>query len=271
MKCWIRIGGQDVVLRVGRTLFGRHDSCQVILDDPLASRRHAAIDFDGQGATAHDLGSVNGVLLNGRRISKPATVTDGDELRLGNQRVEFHLGVDASPTYERNRWGAETLSARDAGALGAPVPEEPTGVRDGEAFETLVVVASKMLALGRAVDAARIVKGPLEELERRVRAGERLEGETLELAADIAVQLAQGTMSGRWVSYAFSLYSLAGAVLPGSVIDRLYSAVRVVDSVDIGLVRSYVSSLRARESQLGPSERFLIRRLDGLEQLAIVS
>ena len=55
MRCWLRSGSREVEVHSGRTLIGRHDSCQVIIDDPLASRRHAALEFDGYSVTVHDL------------------------------------------------------------------------------------------------------------------------------------------------------------------------------------------------------------------------
>lgn len=270
VRCWLKVGGQEIELRVGRTLLGRHDSCEVVLDDPLASRRHAALHFDGQATTVQDLGSVNGVLLNGERIKKPEKLTHGDELRLGNQSIQVRIGVTAPVEDAQRRWGAETISAMDAQRLAEQSIEESTGVRDGEALETLMVVAEKMIALGRPAEAERIVKSALTELRSRAENGPT-DADTLELAAVMAVRLAEANRRGEWVTYVFALYDAAGGVVPASVIDRLYSAVRVVDSVDLTVIRGYMSKLRARQADFGPAQRFLLRRLDGLEQLASVS
>ncbi len=287
MKCRIRVGGHEVELRVGRTLIGRHDSCQVVLDDPLASRRHAAVHFDGQSATVQDLGSVNGILLNGERAEGAVPLHDGDEISLGNQVLQVILGVPGQSRQPR-RWGAETLSANSPELLlvqkeDAPTleehavelgmmddgEEEATAVRDGEALETRVLLAGKMLRIGRTADAERLVTPALLELRDAARSGETLDPGKLELAATTAVQLAQGTGKGAWINYVFSLYSPSGAVLPGAVIDRLYTAVRGVQDVDLAVVRSYLAQLRARQGEFGPAERFLVRRLDGFEQLAV--
>ncbi len=255
---------------MGRTLLGRHDSCEVVLDDPLASRRHAALHFDGHTTTVQDLGSVNGVLLNGERIRRPEKLANGDELKLGNQSIQFRMGVAAPLDDGQRRWGAETLSAMDAQRLAEQSIEEATGVRDGEALETLMVVAEKMIAMGRPMDAERIVRSALADVRTRVEAGP-LDADTLELAAIMAVRLAEANRRGEWVNYVFAVYDAAAGVVPAAVIDRLYSAVRVVDSVDLSVIRTYMTKLRARQADFGPAQRFLLRRLDGLEQLATVS
>jgi hypothetical protein len=282
LKCRIRVGGHEIELPVGRTLIGRHDSCQVVLDDPLASRRHAAVHFDGKNATVQDLGSVNGILLNGQRAEGSVPLKDGDQISLGNQTLQVYIG-EPGRSRQPHRWGADTLTASSSAALiaqeEAPTLEEPvarpddeeesTAVRDGEALETRVLLAGKMIRMGRASDAERVVKSALTELLASARVGEVVDPARLELAAATAVQLAEGTSKGEWINYVFSLYAPSGAVLPGSVIDRLYSAVRGVQDVDLGVVRSYLRQLRAKQEQLGPAERFLVRRLDGLEQLAV--
>lgn len=271
LRCWMRIGGHDVELRVGRTLIGRHDSCQVVLDDPLASRRHAAVQFDGHTAVVHDLGSVNGVLVNGARINGTEALRNGDELRLGNQSIHVYLGPTAGRTHQRKRWGAETLSAQHTAELLAQPVEEATAIRDGEALETLVLVANKMLALGRGDDAERIVRGALNDVAVAAQHGSELDAETLELASTVAVKLAEATRRGEWINYVFRLYQARRMLVPASVIDLLYSAVRAAEGIDIGAVRAYVSSIADAPGNLGPAQRFLVRRLEGLSQLAALS
>ncbi len=265
----MRIGGHDVEVRIGRTLLGRHDSCQVVLDDPLASRRHAAVQFDGQTAVVQDLGSVNGVLVNGERIRQSSVLNNGDELRLGNQVIHIYLGPAAEDN--RRRWGAETLSAQHTARLMNMEVEEATAVRDGEALDTLTILADKMLAVGRGADAEKIVRTALLDVQKRVSLGTDVDADTLEMAAMLAVRLAEATRQGKWVDYAFSLYQMTSGLLPATVIDRLYSAVRVANGVSINVVRQYVSDVRRRQNTLGPAERFLVRRLEGLEQLAALS
>jgi hypothetical protein len=52
------------------------------------------------------------------------------------------------------------------------------------------------------------------------------------------------------------------------VVDELYAAMRKVSAIDLAQLRGYVAALRAKQSTLGPAERFLVQRLEGLERLA---
>lgn len=76
----------------GRTLtIGRELSNDVVLDDPLVSRRHARLDpgEPGQPALLHDLGSFNGTFVNGRRLHGSAPLTPGHEVIVGNQTFRW--------------------------------------------------------------------------------------------------------------------------------------------------------------------------------------
>lgn len=253
-------------MRPGQTLIGRHETCHIVIDDPLASRRHARFGWELGRLTVEDLGSVNGVLLNGRRIEGVAEVVDGDELRLGNQRIEVVISEQEG---QKARYGvsAKTLVGERAAILSAPETEEATTVRDGEALATLALVAERTLSLGRGADAERILDKPLTSVRLRVRRGEAPDAETLELAASCAVRLAEATRKGSWVDYAVDLYATTGGVLPGPVVDRLYGAVRVVEGANVERLRSYIEALNKQRSSLGPGDLFLLRRIEGLERL----
>jgi hypothetical protein len=68
---------------------GRDPACDVVLHDPRISRRHLACDVDAEGGvTFRDLGSANGVLLNGRRCAA-GVLRAGDALRIGDSELEI--------------------------------------------------------------------------------------------------------------------------------------------------------------------------------------
>lgn len=67
----------------GGQVIGRAATCDVRLEDPLVSRRHARV-WDCEGAAAiEDLGSANGLYLNGRRCRGLQRVRPGDVIQLG--------------------------------------------------------------------------------------------------------------------------------------------------------------------------------------------
>ena len=84
------------------------------------------------------------------------------------------------------------------------------------------------------------------------------------------MRIAEVTTKGIWVYYAFDLYTIAKRPLPGPVVERLYASLRKISSPSISVFRQYLSALRGVESSFGPSDRFLVRRIEGLEALAVL-
>ena len=72
-------------------VLGRSTTASVRLADREVSRKHSQIDREGETWVLRDLGSSNGTFLNGKRISGPAQLKDGDEVMIGTSRMEFRL------------------------------------------------------------------------------------------------------------------------------------------------------------------------------------
>ena len=70
-------------------VLGRSPDCDIVLDDQNASRRHCLIKRTWNGFTAQDLGSKNGVLVNGDRIEGTFAIKDGDEVQVGGVKLTF--------------------------------------------------------------------------------------------------------------------------------------------------------------------------------------
>jgi len=64
-------------------IVGRNPDCDVILDVPGVSRRHASIMVEGRRTVIADLGSKNGTVVRGKRISGGAALNDRDEIEIG--------------------------------------------------------------------------------------------------------------------------------------------------------------------------------------------
>jgi len=75
---------------------GRDVSCDVHVDDPLASRRHAAVEYADGLWWVVDLGSRNGTLLNGSRVSR-VPLPSRCELRLHEDATPIRLEIVSSP------------------------------------------------------------------------------------------------------------------------------------------------------------------------------
>ncbi|MBI2377469.1 MAG: FHA domain-containing protein [Deltaproteobacteria bacterium] len=70
-------------------VIGRSPECEITIDDQNASRRHGLVKRTMHGFTVQDLGSKNGVLVNGVRISEAKELKDGDEIQLGGTKIIF--------------------------------------------------------------------------------------------------------------------------------------------------------------------------------------
>ena len=88
----LRAEGRTVVVGPAGAVLGRSRDADVVLDDPNVSRHHAEVRPSGGSWIVNDLGSTNGIKVNGRRIRGPESLKPGDEIELGTSRVTFDLG-----------------------------------------------------------------------------------------------------------------------------------------------------------------------------------
>jgi hypothetical protein len=83
-------GRRMVVGPAGVTL-GRSRQCDIVLEDPNVSRRHAEVRPRGGSWVLTDLGSTNGSRINGRTIEQPEVLKRGDEIELGSTVLGFDV------------------------------------------------------------------------------------------------------------------------------------------------------------------------------------
>jgi hypothetical protein len=83
--------GKRMPVGPGGAVIGRSRECDIVLSDSNVSRRHAEIrPAGGDGWTITDLGSTNGVKVNGRTVGS-APLNAGDELMVGTVEVRFEV------------------------------------------------------------------------------------------------------------------------------------------------------------------------------------
>lgn len=75
----------------GECLIGRDRPCQLVLEHPSVSRRHAAVRRGKGGYVIEDLGSTNGTFLNGERLTSGKTrrLRKDDRIYLGAYMITF--------------------------------------------------------------------------------------------------------------------------------------------------------------------------------------
>jgi serine phosphatase RsbU (regulator of sigma subunit) len=88
--------GERIPLPAGRTVIGRHPDCDVVIDASAVSRQHAAIIIEGETAILEDLGSRNGTLHNGSRMTGRCPLSDGDEVSICDHAIRFEVAAGAA-------------------------------------------------------------------------------------------------------------------------------------------------------------------------------
>ena len=88
------IDGQRYLLTGPVTVIGRGSEADIIVDDPGVSRKHLEIKVAGDAVVATDLGSTNGLFVEGHKVPA-ATLLDGNTMTIGRTRILFWTGGDA--------------------------------------------------------------------------------------------------------------------------------------------------------------------------------
>jgi pSer/pThr/pTyr-binding forkhead associated (FHA) protein len=77
--------GSDITLDRAMVMVGRHPQCDARLDSLRVSRRHCILTEDGGEVVVRDLGSTNGIRINGPRVER-GRLRPGDEISIAHFR-----------------------------------------------------------------------------------------------------------------------------------------------------------------------------------------
>lgn len=177
------------------------------LEDPLVSRQHARISTDDHGATCEDLGSRNGVKINGLAMKGSTRLKDGDRVRIGTQELVFcEVAQGIAPTARttgflrhcarcRLPYPQEVVACPNCGATEQIEEDTMTGQLGGETrhawgVQLLMEVANKALSLDRAQDAVRAITRVIGQLEDRVVGHEALDATQVDEVVALALRTA---------------------------------------------------------------------------------
>ena len=93
--------GDEYIIRKPATLIGRHEACDLVVDDAQVSRRHCQISWDGVYCTLEDLGSTNGTFINGQPLTAAYVLRPGDKVQVANVIFQF---IDPQATLVGHKW-----------------------------------------------------------------------------------------------------------------------------------------------------------------------
>ena len=125
--------GADTVTKFsiphGEYLIGRDESCHIPIDADRVSRHHARLTFSAHELVIEDLGSSNGVFIDGVQVQLPTRLGPDQEVQIGSARLRVRLDDETAQKV------AEALWDTDLGL--APVREQLTGKR----YKVLTTIA----------------------------------------------------------------------------------------------------------------------------------
>lgn len=229
---------QEVDLRSGDTIVGRSSSCHITIEDPLVSRQHARFRVTGDVATVEDLGSRNGLVINGRPMRGVVELQDNDRVRVGTQELVFCVAPDADA-----RPGTRSTGFMcHCGSCGHPYPTDLTicptcgsdrradddtlsGVGDDAArnwtLDLLVEVIDRALGLERWDDAERVLTRAKFNIEERLASGASVDRPQLDRVAMAAARLAEHRVDAQWARWVLNLHAALDLVPVSDVGERL--------------------------------------------------
>lgn len=93
--------GAEFELDCPRVTIGRGPGVTVAFDAPTMSRQHAAIDYGREGFRISDLGSTNGITVNGKAV-QACEIRHGDRFEIGGEQFQLVIEekADEPDTYE---------------------------------------------------------------------------------------------------------------------------------------------------------------------------
>jgi hypothetical protein len=94
------INGTRHPITRSRTIIGRGSDADITVDDSSISRKHVEVLWDGDRAQVNDLGSTNGSLLNGEKVSK-ALLPPDSIIDIGRTRIVFRVVAQSAELADR--------------------------------------------------------------------------------------------------------------------------------------------------------------------------
>lgn len=274
----------------GPFVVGRSSQCSLALDDGLVSRRHAILHVGPEGVELEDLGSRNGVMLNGNQVLERKPLRHLDRITIGAQEMVFievaqqNKRANATKEFTRCPQCATFVdgSASHCTQCGTPLrvdnrtleiqldPQKTLASESTEqasAFRLISGIAQKALQLNKHADAQRMLEPHFRSLLEQLREGGELEGETLQQATAFALAVSEGLGTTGEIDWILEASRLARVLLETAEIERLHRLVRKTRYRGLSLFRAYLETIRRDAGSYSASQRFRLKRLEGLERV----
>ncbi|HKO49731.1 MAG TPA: FHA domain-containing protein [Polyangiaceae bacterium] len=287
-----------ITLRTGKLYLGRSPECELSISDPAVSRRHARLWVSPTQVVIEDLGSQNGVHVNGERIQGPRELQAGDVVRICSHELEL-LDIPREPAPDANRYRltGDTFTGADKTTLleerlhpSRPPPRAQPPMRLDAAMQRFPESSTQRVAepVARRHSSnpprSDSLAAAIAELDEALNAGDTTEAEHRlgpilmrvhellleehpsgpELAEHVVVsaaRLAGKTRSAAFMNYAVSLYQLLNRPLPEPAVNVIHTLVQAGLYPNLLALESYVAKIGAHSADFDGTELFLLHSL----------
>lgn len=163
--------GQMIPINRPRFLIGRAEDCQLKPKSELISRYHCAILSEDGYVAARDLGSKNGVFINGKRVSVEEELKNGDHLIIGP--LDFEVVLTVALSAEKKKSKIETMQELVARTVEQSPKAESAGASSTDMSDWLMEDDGNPNAGTKTIQAGQLAELGLsadsdEELEKLI-------------------------------------------------------------------------------------------------------
>lgn len=228
---------QEFDLPFGESTVGRSSDCLFTIDDPLVSRRHARFRITEHGASVEDMGSRNGIKVNGSLAKGSQPLKDGDRVRIGTHELLFCEAIQSSDIAPKITgflrycaickipYAQEAASCPNCGSTEQLDEDTLNGqfsTTDAAwGLQLLIEVTEKAIKAGRPGDALRMFARLRTQVEERLSEGSSMDPSQLTSVATTAHRVFKATGDEGPVVWSVDLYNSAKSP-PESIVVGLW-------------------------------------------------
>jgi len=256
---WLVAEGKSFPLAPGSYVIGRSVEVEISFPrDSMMSRRHARLSVTAAGVEIEDLGSSNGTWIGAELIQHSVTLREGTELRIGSQSFVLRR-MHTARRRERATTSPDLPTYRAPASQRDDASEPDPTTHQGSPVDMVYADAVAALDAG-ATDQARKMVEPL--LDLLAKSEPRVGPRAIARASVLALRLAVATRHGPFADWVLTHHRMHRAVLDPQCLELFELALSSRVRLDAGVVREYLTELRAVSEQMTDGERASHERLE---------
>lgn len=254
----LRLRDREEPLPSGDFVVGRSAECDLVLDDPVASRRHAMFRVMPTQVVLEDLGSRNGVLVNGVRMFEPTPVHHGDRVLVGGTEMRL---VEVAAVRRREEMATRPLNVSGVRERDVPQAEWESATDVGSVYDVLIAACDRAFLHAGIDEACAAVRNLLLSVRAGVLRRQLPDAPTLRAATGFAIQLAERTEDVSWLDRLFEVLVASRTVPDAQAMERLTRLIPRLGAAGVESARGFVGRMQPL-ADLGADAHERLSRLD---------